>query len=69
MERRLQGIYREQFADGTDKLHYGFYYITILKTRCKITFKPFGYEFPLFKDFIILGNFDKTVNYIERNWE
>lgn len=63
------GFYRKNFVDGSDKLLYGIYYITVLKTRCKISFTPAGCKDPLFSDFVVLGNYTKALYYINSNWK
>ena len=65
----FSGCYRENYVDGTDVLHAGTYDIVIFKTRCKVSFTPAESKDPLFFSFVILGNLDKTLAYINRNWQ
>ena len=72
VEHKFEGRYVEQFANGREKVHRGNYFVTELKTRYLVTFKPFGYAFPLFVDFCILKKrnmgIDVVINYINENW-
>lgn len=58
---QFEGRYTENFIDGSSKCHRGVYYVTEKVTRFLVTFKPFGYEFPLFKDFCILKKKSKDM--------